>query len=46
MDEQYIKNLKFIKENIREGTYSILPKGEWEEFAKIYLGPAPNYFER
>lgn len=34
MDEEYIKNLEFIKENINEGTYFILPKDEWEKFAK------------
>lgn len=33
MDEQ-IKKLKFIKDNLREGTYNILQKNQWDEFSR------------
>jgi len=34
MTEEQIKKLEFIKEEIREGTYEILQKPQWDEFSR------------
>lgn len=34
MTEEQIKKLKFIKDNIREETYNILQKPQWDEFSR------------
>jgi hypothetical protein len=35
MTEEQIKKLEFIKEEIREGTYEILQKSQWDEFSRV-----------
>lgn len=34
MTEEQIKKLKYIKEEIKEGAYSILLKNQWEGFER------------
>ncbi len=34
MTEQQIKKIRFIKDKLREGTYNILQKPQWDEFSR------------